>query len=65
MGHPNREAIDRLAENVIGLTAARGIAPRTIDCEQCIQSKAHQMISRRSGNEVGATRLFSTLGTHT
>jgi len=41
MGYPSKEAIDQLAENVIGLTIAGSTVPRTIDCEQCIQNKAY------------------------
>lgn len=38
-----------------------GSAPTTINCEECLQNKAHQIISRRIGHELGASRPFETV----
>ncbi|EOA88011.1 uncharacterized protein SETTUDRAFT_27948 [Exserohilum turcica Et28A] len=62
MAHAGSDAIDHLAENVQGIQQpSTGFAPRTIDCEACSQNKAHQIISRRTGHEVGASRPFETV----
>ncbi|KAI1676325.1 hypothetical protein KJE20_14097 [Pyrenophora tritici-repentis] len=56
------DVIDHLAENVQGIQQPpTGCAPRTIDCEVCSQNKAHQIISRRMGHEIGASRPFETV----
>ena len=62
MAHAGSDAIDHLAENVRGIhQSPAGLAPRTIDCEECSQNKAHQIISRRMGHEIGASRPFETV----
>src|SRR5206468_52599 len=63
MGHAGSDAIDHLASNVQGIQLSEPIitAPTTIECEQCAQNKAHQIISRRMGHEFGASRPFETV----
>jgi len=61
LGHAGSEAIDHLADNVIGIEPPQGSAPHTINCEECSQNKAHQIISRRIGHERGASRAFETV----
>ncbi|KAF1934755.1 hypothetical protein EJ02DRAFT_429056 [Clathrospora elynae] len=61
MAHAGSDAIDHLADNVIGIEPPQGSAPLTINCKDCLQNKAHQIISRRIGHELGASRLFETV----
>ena len=63
MGHAGSDAIDHLASNVQGIQLSQPIitAPTTIECEECAQNKAHQIISRRIGHEIGASRPFETV----
>jgi len=61
MGHAGSEAIDRLATSALGIEPPSGSAPKTLNCEQCLQNKAHQIISRRIGHERGASRPFETV----
>ena len=65
MGHPSSDAIDHLFSNVLGLlppssSSSPSSAPRTIDCEECLQTKSHQIVSRRLGHELGASKPFET-----
>lgn len=61
MGHAGSDAIDQLSSNVNGIQPPTGSAPTTINCEQCLQNKAHQIISRRIGHELGVSRPFETV----
>ena len=61
LGHPGPETIAHLEEAVenVGVT---GRAPTTIECETCAQTKAHQMISRRPGQEEPADEPLGRVG---
>jgi len=63
LGHAGSDAIDHLASNVQGIQLSQSIitTPTTIECEECAQNKAHQIISRRIGHEIGASRPFETV----
>ena len=61
LGHAGSDAIDHLPSNVIGIAPPTGGSPKTINCEQCSQNKGHQIISRRIGHEIGASRPFETV----
>ena len=61
MGHAGSDAIDKLPDNAIGTLPPTGSAPTTINSEECLQNKAHQIISRRIGHELGASRPFETV----
>jgi hypothetical protein len=61
LGHAGSDAINQLSSNVRGILPPTGSAPTIINCEECLQNKAHQIISRRFGHEIGASRLFETV----
>jgi hypothetical protein len=61
LGHAGSDAIDHLFSNVVGITSPTGGSPKTINCEECSQNKGHQIISRRLGHEIGASRPFETV----
>jgi hypothetical protein len=61
LGHAGSDAIDQLSSQVRGILPPTGSAPATTNCEECLQNKAHQIISRRIGHEVGASRPFETV----
>jgi hypothetical protein len=61
MGHAGSDAIDRLSSYVRGILPPTGSAPATINCKECLQNKAHQIISRRIGHELGMSRPFETV----
>jgi hypothetical protein len=61
MGHAGSDAIDRLSSHVRGILPPTGSAPATINCEECLQNKAHQIISWRVGHELGVSRPFETV----
>ena len=50
LGHIGPAAVEHLPEAVIGVKLLRG--PKTIECEVCSLSKAHQQISRRPTERV-------------
>ncbi len=56
LGHLGREALEHLDAETEG---AKLIGPRTINCETCSVSKAHQLISRRPRER--ATRPYDRL----
>lgn len=41
LGHAGSDAIDQLSSNVRGILPPTGSAPATINCEECLQNKAH------------------------
>jgi hypothetical protein len=55
MGHAGSDGIDQLSSNVIGIQSPTGSAPSTINCEECLR------ISRRTGHELGTSRLFEAV----
>ena len=61
LGHAGSDAIDQLSSHVRGILPPTGSAPATINCEECLQNKAHQIISRRIGHELGASRPFESV----
>ncbi|CAE7204972.1 hypothetical protein PTNB73_07013 [Pyrenophora teres f. teres] len=61
LGHAGSNAIDQLSSHVRGILPPTGSAPATINCEECLQNKAHQIISRRIGHELGASRPFESV----
>jgi hypothetical protein len=61
MGHAGSDAIDRLSSYVRGILPPTGSAPATINCEECLQNKAHQIISQRIGHELGMSHPFETV----
>jgi hypothetical protein len=61
LGHAGSDAIDRLSSHVRGILPPTGSAPATVNCEECQQNKAHQIISRRIGHELGVSRPFETV----
>ena len=50
MAHAGPDAIDHLEQAVTGARVS-GSPPRTVDCEECALSKAHQIVSRRPNTE--------------
>jgi hypothetical protein len=61
LGHAGSDAIDQLSSHVRGILPPTGSAPATINCEECLQNKAQQIISRRIRHEIGASRPFETV----
>ena len=62
LGHPGSEAIRHLQDNVLGLELAGEDKPPTwTNCRVCIETKMHQLISRRSSSDP-ATRPFYRIG---
>jgi hypothetical protein len=61
LGHAGSDAIDQLSSHVRGILPPTGSAPATINCEECLQNKAQQIISQRIGHEIGASRPFKTV----
>jgi hypothetical protein len=61
MAHAGSDAIDKLSNNVIGILSPAGSALTTINCEECLENKAHQIISCHIRHELGASRPFETV----
>ena len=61
LGHASAEAINHLSSNVIRAESLEGTAPATTDCHECGVSKAHKIVSRRLGHELGASRPCETV----
>jgi hypothetical protein len=59
--HAGSDAIDRLSSHVREILPPTGSAPVTINCKECQQNKAHQIISRCIGHELGVSRPFETV----
>jgi hypothetical protein len=61
-GHPGAEAVKHLSANVIGVELkGSDPVPTWTDCKICIETKMHQLISRRPSSNP-ATRPFYRIG---
>src|SRR4051794_11320516 len=65
LGHPGPEVMKHLPSNVLGITPSQisnsDYPPKTIDCDTCSLAKAHKIVSRRSGHELGTGQPFERL----
>jgi Reverse transcriptase (RNA-dependent DNA polymerase) len=61
LGHPGQEALAHLEESVQGATVT-GTGPITTKCETCALTKAHELISRRTGQEEPVNKPFERVG---
>jgi hypothetical protein len=62
--HPSKKAVEKLMDHVDGIKIVGSTsAPTTAECEICIQSKLHQIVSRRPPREP-ATHPFERISIH-
>lgn len=61
LAYTGPETISHLADNAAGCKVTPGMAPTTIECEDCAVSKPHNIISRRTERDNPATRPFERI----
>jgi hypothetical protein len=61
-GHVGRKVVEHLNDHVLGIKVEeQSIAPKWTECEVCVQTKLHRLVSRRAQSEP-ADRPFYRLG---